>query len=72
MIFIVGFLLVQLRIAERALENVKKSNEEQEQHIERLMEKLRDAQDMEAKLEENFRQELKSQKKIAELYKGML
>ncbi|CAG7834925.1 unnamed protein product [Allacma fusca] len=59
----------ELRIAEVSLEGVKKSNEEQEKHIEQLMEKLKDAQDVEIKVEENYRQELKAQKKIAELYK---
>ena len=49
---------------------MKKSNEEQEKHIERLMEKLREAQEVETKIEENYRQELKAQKKIADLYKG--
>lgn len=52
-----------------ALENVKKINEDQEKHIERLIVKLKDAQDLELKLEENYRQELKSQKRIADLYK---
>ncbi len=51
--------------------NVQKANEAQEKHIESLIGKLKDAEDIETKMQENYRQELSAQRKIAALYKGM-
>jgi len=59
-----------LRIAEMTVAHLKKANEEQENHVESLMKKLQDSQEIEGKMEENYRQELKSQRKVAELYRG--
>lgn len=58
-----------MRLSELSVTHIKQSSDEQEAHIERLMQKLKESQDLEAKMEENYRQELKSQKRIAELYK---
>lgn len=63
--------MFQIRIAELSLANVQKTNEAQEKHIEHLMNKLREAEDIETKMQENYRQELSAQRKIANLYKGM-
>lgn len=54
-----------------SLANVQKANEAQEKHIESLIGKLKDAEDIETKMQENYRQELSAQRKIAALYKGM-
>ncbi|CAL8104152.1 unnamed protein product [Orchesella dallaii] len=59
----------QIKISELTLSNCQKANEAQEKHIEHLINKLKESEDIETKMQENYRQELSSQRKIADLYK---
>ncbi|ODN06320.1 Nucleoprotein TPR [Orchesella cincta] len=59
----------QIKISELQLANCQKANEAQEKHIEHLITKLKDSEDIETKMQENYRQELSAQRKIADLYK---
>jgi hypothetical protein len=64
--------LLQIRLRELSELSLRKTVEDQESHIESLMSKLTEAQEVEAKMEENYRMELKAQTKVAQLYKGTI
>jgi len=58
----------KLRISELSVTSIKSANEEQEKHIESLMNKLKNTQELETRMEENYRAELKSVEKVSKLY----
>ena len=59
----------QIRILSRAKESAQEDRDLFRRKVESLTERLKEARDSEAKLEDNYRAELKSQKKLADLYK---
>lgn len=59
-----------LKISEMKLADLKELYDKSEKQVENLMEKLRGEGDLRGKVEENYRLEVGSLKKVVDLYKG--
>ena len=64
-------LVEAARMAEGKAQALQEDNENFQSRILELTEKLKTARDSELKLEESYRQELRAQTKLAQLYKGI-
>lgn len=68
----VFFMVFQLRVEKEEKEQLQKQSEDKSQRIQELLDTLNASRESEVKLEETFRQELVAQKKLADIYQGMV